>query len=171
MHVLAAELLEQVFQLVGRGQQNQTLQQARARLAVGDLQLLAVGLLVDAVEEELACVLVLELVQLEHLVRTLEVLLLVVIEHAIVGDGTRAGCVAGRLGEARAVLDGLEQLLLLQPLLVALGGAVVVVDIALALLLLVAAAALLLFLGHVGGEWDKDVVGSAKFRQQRSHQI
>jgi hypothetical protein len=170
MHVLAAELLEQVFQLVGRGQQNQTLQQARARLAVGDLQLLAVGLLVDAVEEELACVLVLELVQLEHLVRTLEVLLLVVIEHAIVGDGTRAGC-AGRLGEARAVLDGLEQLLLLQPLLVALGGAVVVVDIALALLLLVAAAALLLFLGHVGGEWDKDVVGSAKFRQQRSHQI
>jgi hypothetical protein len=168
-HVLAAELLEQVLQLVGRGQQDQTLQQARARLAVGNLQLLAVGLFVDAVEEELARVLVLELVQLQHLVGTLEVLLLVVVEHAIVGDGAGAGCVGGVVLEAGAVLDRLERLFLV--LLVALDGAGVVVAIALALLLLVAAAALPVVLGHVGGEWHRSVVGSAKFRQQRSHQI
>jgi hypothetical protein len=49
--LLSAELLEQALQLLGRRELDQALQQARARLAVCNLQLLPVGFLVHAVEE------------------------------------------------------------------------------------------------------------------------
>jgi hypothetical protein len=158
MYILSAEFLEQVLQLVGRGEQDQALEQTRARLAVGNLQLLAVGLFVDAVEKKLAGVMVVKLVQLEQLVGALEVLLLVVVEHAIVGDGAGAGDVAVFAVEALALLnrlEGIDSLFLV--LFLALGGSIVVVAVAFALLLLVAAAALPVLLGHVGGGWDKSV--------------
>lgn len=82
-HLLSAELLEQILQLGGRGEQDQPLEQARAGLAVGDLEFLAVGFLVDALEKKRALAGRLKLVQLEHLVGALEVLLLVVVEHAV----------------------------------------------------------------------------------------
>lgn len=145
-HLLSAELLEQILQLGGRGEQDQPLEQARAGLAVGDLEFLAVGFLVDALEKKRALAGRLKLVQLEHLVGALEVLLLVVVEHAVELHLAGAGdLIGGCMLQLRRL--GLLDVLLVVVGLVALGGCVAVA-VALALLLVVAAAALLVFLGH-----------------------
>jgi len=146
VHVLSAELLEQVLQLRGRGEQNQALQQSRARLAVCNFEFFPVGFLVDAFEKQFSRVRVLELVQLEHLVCPLEVLLLLLVEHAVKSHLLRAGDVGGlTLLERLTNFDGLNvDLVFLRPL----GGELAVVGIALALLLLLAAAALPVLLWH-----------------------
>jgi len=87
-----------------------------------------------------------ELVEVEHLVGLFEVLLLVVVEHAVELHFARAG---ERIG-AMLLLRGIVGL-------VPLGGggggsgSGVLVGVALPLLLVVATAALLVFLGHGSG--------------------
>ncbi|RCI12793.1 hypothetical protein L249_0095 [Ophiocordyceps polyrhachis-furcata BCC 54312] len=66
---------------------NQPLHQTGARLAAGELQLLAPGLAVDVFDEEVAVLDGGELVQLQHLVCAAKVLLLLVREHAEEEDG------------------------------------------------------------------------------------
>jgi hypothetical protein len=143
-HVLSAELLEQALELVWRGKKDQAFEQARG-LAVGDFEFLAVGLLPDAGEKEVAVFGALELVQLEHLVGVFEVLLLLLVEHAVEGRRIRAGDVM--LGDVVGRVFRLElvDVLFLEALCTR-----VVVDIALPLLLLFAAAAFLVLLGHGG---------------------
>lgn len=82
---VAQELAEQAPDLMHVGQGDELLHEPRARLAAGDLELLAVRLGVDALEEEPPLLGVAELVQLEHLVGAREVLLLLGVEEAVEG--------------------------------------------------------------------------------------
>lgn len=163
--LLAAELLEQILELVRGGEKDQALHETRAGLAVRELELLAVGLLVDALDEQTALVGPVELVELEHFVCALEVLLLVLVEHAVEGHGLGAGKALDEL----FIVDGLVMLVvvvwpgvvLVDALATAFGLELRVVEVqvevevagALALLLVVAAAALLVLLGHVWAGW------------------
>jgi hypothetical protein len=172
--------LEETLQLVWGGEEDQALHQTRAGLAVGNLELLAVGLLPDAGEEHGTLVGVGKLVQLEHFVCALEVLLLVLIEHAVEGHGAGAGdaidclVLVGVLFVVVLVvvvlvrMVGVGVVVLLQHLvdlvlsLVALGVGIVVLLLTLALLLLATAA-----LSVLGGHGAVSQ-GSAVVRAQRT---
>lgn len=78
---LSAELLEQCLELRRCRQLDQSLHQSRARLAVGDLEFLAIGLAVDVGQEKASLLGIGEVVHLEHLVGALEVFLLVLVQH------------------------------------------------------------------------------------------
>jgi len=78
---LSAELLEQCLELSRCRQLDQSLHQSRARLAVGDLEFLAIGLAVDVGQEKASLLGIGKVVHLEHLVGALEVFLLVLVQH------------------------------------------------------------------------------------------
>ena len=78
---LSAKLLEQCLELSRCRQLNQSLHQSRARLAVGDLEFLAIGLAIDVGQEKTSLLGVGKVVHLEHFVGALEVFLLVLVQH------------------------------------------------------------------------------------------
>ena len=78
---LSAKLLEQWLELSRCRQLNQSLHQSRARLAVGDLEFLAIGLAIDVGQEKTSLLGVGKVVHLEHFVGALEVFLLVLVQH------------------------------------------------------------------------------------------
>ncbi|CRK29106.1 hypothetical protein BN1708_015460 [Verticillium longisporum] len=79
---VAGKGAKDVLLLRRRAQQDEPLHEPRQRLRARELELLADGLAVHALQEHVALLVGRELVELEHLVGALEVLLLLVVEHA-----------------------------------------------------------------------------------------
>ncbi|KAK0611579.1 hypothetical protein B0T14DRAFT_530697 [Immersiella caudata] len=100
--------LKQMLLLLRARQQHQPLHQPRARLTTRQLQLLALCLPVNILQEDLTLLFRREIVQLEQLVRAPKVFLLLVLEHAeeLALKVFAAACTPGTCGFGLVIVEG-----------------------------------------------------------------